>query len=79
MCPDSVLARQFDAEVWAQGDVTQLGGDDDDETWLIEHTAFCFGKIVRHPSLVAPWLPPPGPEERHRTGSQCHSRIKTSF
>ena len=64
LCAESVLARQFDAAVWTE----QVDSDDSDEEEagvMVEHSAYCFEKIVdqlRLRAIMRPGDPlPPAP------------------
>mmetsp|Transcript_32027 Transcript_32027/g.88488 ORF Transcript_32027/g.88488 Transcript_32027/m.88488 type:complete len:731 (+) Transcript_32027:106-2298(+) len=69
LCAESALARKFDNKVWSQltanreVDEDEVSGSETDDI-LIEHSAYCFGKIIDQLRLKAmvpsdETLPPP--------------------
>lgn len=46
LCPESSLARQFDDAAWTQQPDSDSDSDSNDEGVMIEHSAYCIGKIV---------------------------------
>jgi hypothetical protein len=72
LCPESPLAKQFDAETWTQDPANSANRDDlhdsedsdEDGATLIEVNSYCFRKIVDQLRLIAtaaPGDPPPPP------------------
>lgn len=72
LCPDSVLARQFDTETWQQHEAadpsggTESDSDEEDPAAVIkiDHQKYCFLKIIDQLRLVAmaqPGESPPPP------------------
>lgn len=59
---ESALARQFDDAVWATHLQEEGECDSEDEGILIEHSSYCFGKIIDHlrlHAMVMPGMDPP--------------------